>query len=100
MVYQSVMKQWSTQISAGGEIRIEIEGLTASKAIKLKKALADIDGIDKVNYKLTKGIATYRIVGKMTAETLSEILVEPEWEAIFEITDVKLNRIQGQAAGS
>jgi hypothetical protein len=100
MVYQTCMQQWATQISAGGEIQLEIEGLNAGQAIKIKKKLAAIEGIDKVHYKLTKGIAKYRIVGKMTAETFTEILVEPEWEALFEIVDVKLNRIQAKKAGS
>ncbi|MFQ5489110.1 MAG: hypothetical protein ACE5GE_00195 [Phycisphaerae bacterium] len=97
-VYNTCMKQWATQISAGGEIKIEIEGLKTSVAIKLKKKFRAIPGIEKVHYKLTKGIATYRIVGKMTAEALTEIIVETEWEAIFEIVDVKLNRIQAKAA--
>ena len=64
-----------------------------------KKKLAEVEGIDKVHYKLTKGLAKYRIVGKMTAESFTEILVEPEWEALIEIVDVKLNRIQAKNAG-
>ena len=99
-VYNTCMQQWATQISAGGEIQLEIEGLNAGEAIKIKKKLGEIEGIDKVHYKLTKGIAKYRIVGKMTAESFTEILVEPEWEALFEIVDVKLNRIQAKKPGS
>jgi hypothetical protein len=97
--YQTVMESWATQISAGGEIRLEVSGLKVPDAIKLKKKLADIDGVEKVHYQMTKGIANYRIVAKMTAETFTEYLVEPEWEELIEITDVKLNRIQAKAAG-
>jgi len=98
-VYNTCMKQWATQISAGGEIQLEIEGLKVPEAIKIKKKLAATSGIDKVHYKFTKGIAKYRIVGKMTAESFTEILVEPEWEALIEIVDVKLNRIQAKKPG-
>ena len=98
-VYETCMKQWATQISAGGEIQLEIAGLKVPEAIKIKKKLAQTPGIDKVHYKFTKGIAKYRIVGKMTAETFTEVLVEPEWEALIEIVDVKLNRIQATKAG-
>ncbi len=99
-VYATCMGQWATQISAGGEIQLEIEGLKVPEAIKIKKRLAAVEGIDKVHYKFTKGIAKYRIVAKMTAETFTEILVEPEWEALIEIVDVKLNRIQGKKPGT
>ena len=95
----TVMLNWATQISAGGEIRLEISGLKAGPAIKLKKKLAAIPGVEKVNYRMTKGIANYRIVATMTAETFSEYLVEGEWESLIEIEDVKLNRIQAKAIG-
>ncbi len=100
MVYRTCMQQWATQISAGGEIQLEIEGLKVPEAIKLKKKLAAMDGIEKVNYQFTKGIARYRIVGKMTAMDFTEALVEPDWEALIEIVDVKLNRIQAKKPGS
>ena len=99
-VYATVMGQWATQISAGGEIRIEVEGVKVAEAIAIKKKLGQIDGNEKVHYKFTKGIATYRIVGKMTAESLTEKLVEGEWEQLIEIVDVKLNRIQAKKPGT
>ena len=99
-VYNTCMTQWATQISAGGEIQLEVEGLNVAEAVKIKKKLGEVEGIDKVHYKFTKGIGKYRIVGKMTAESFTEILVEPEWEALIEIVDVKLNRIQAKKAGS
>jgi hypothetical protein len=99
-VYNTVMQQWATQISAGGEIRIEVEGLNVAEAIQIKKKLEATPGIEKVHYKFTKGIATYRIVGKMTAESLTEQLVEDEWKPLIEIIDVKLNRIQAKKPGT
>ncbi len=99
-VYETVMLQWATQISAGGEIQIEVEGLSAAEAIRLKKKLEEIAGIERVNYKFTKGIASYRILAKMNAEGLAEQLVEGEWAEILEIVDIKLNRIQAKKPGT
>ncbi len=99
MVYETCMNQWATQISAGGEIQLEVSGIKVPMALKIKKKLQKTPGIEKVNYKFTKGIAKYRIVAKMTAESFTELLVEPDWEAMMEIQDVKLNRIQAIAAG-
>lgn len=97
--YATVMKMWATQISAGAELLIEIEGLSAGDAIKLKKSLAEVTGIEKVNYEFTKGIAKYRVLGKMTADQLAEHLTSGEWEKRIEIVDIKLNRIQAKKAG-
>ncbi len=99
-VYATVMQQWATAISAGGEIQLEIQGLTAKQTIKIKKMLRKIPGIEKVHSQGTKGLVKFRIVGKMTAETLVEHLVEGEWESVIEIEDWKLNRIQAKAVGS
>ncbi len=96
-LYETVMVKWATQITAGGEIRLEIEGIKAGPALKLKKAVAKIKGIEKINGpRLTRGIATYRIVAKMSAEQLAEHLIEGDWEKILEIVDIKLNRIQAK----
>lgn len=100
-VYATVMQQWATQISAGGEISLEIEGMKAADAIKLKKKLTEVDGIDKVNGpKLSKGMATFRIVAKISAEQLAEVIVEDDWADILELVDIKLNRLQCKAPGA
>ncbi|MCH8251238.1 MAG: hypothetical protein IID36_02165 [Planctomycetes bacterium] len=98
-VYASVMKRWATRISAGGEITLEVEGIKAGTAIKLKKKLAALPKVKRVNQRFSKGIATYRIVAKMTAEQLAEYLVEPEWESLIEIVDITLNRVQAKGVG-
>ena len=100
--YRSVMKRWATRISAGGEIRLEVEGMTIAEVIKLKKKLKaiDPDKIKNVNHSLTKGIATFRIKAKMTAEELVEYLVEDEFAALIEIVDLKANRIQAKKVGN
>lgn len=96
-IYQTVMQQWATQISAGGEVRIEVEGMNMGDAIKLKKKLEAIPGVEKINGpSMDKGIATFRIVAKMTAEQLVEHLVQGEFEQTLDVIDLKLNRIQAK----
>lgn len=97
--YATTMKNWATRISAGGEISLEIEGISVGDALKLKQRLRDIDperimSVDGPSS--TKGISTYRIKAKMTAETLAESLVQGEWANIIEIVDLKSNRIQAK----
>jgi hypothetical protein len=101
--YLSVMKRWATQISAGGELTLEVEGgMNMGEVIKLKKKLQaiDPDKIKGVHHSLTKGIATFRITAKMTAEQLVEYLVEDEFAAMIEIVDLKVNRIQAKKVGN
>jgi len=100
--YWSVMQRWATRISAGGELSLEVEGLSMADGIKLKKKLREIDA-DKIvsvdGPSATKGIMTFRIKAKMTAEELAEHLVEGEWATLIEIVDLKPNRIQAKKAG-
>jgi len=99
--YQSVMKQWATRISAGGELALEVEGMSLADALKLKKKIQDIsaDKIKNVNHSLTKGIVTFRIKAQMTAEELAEHLAGGEFAQIIEIVDLKTNRIQAKKVG-
>lgn len=98
-VYFTVMRQWATQISAGGEIRLEVEGMNMADALKLKKKLGEIPKIERVNGpSLDKGVATFRIQAKMTAEQMVEYLVADDFTAIMEVVDLKLNRIQAKKA--
>ncbi|MDO8630496.1 MAG: hypothetical protein Q7R41_08380 [Phycisphaerales bacterium] len=100
-LYQDVMKFWATQISAGGELVLEVEGFNVGDALKFKKKLEAInaDKIRNVNQSVTKGIATFRIKAKMTAEELAEHLVEGEFSGLIEIVDLKTNRIQAKKVG-
>jgi hypothetical protein len=93
----TVMSTWATQITFGGELELEVEGVNMADAIKIKKKLSELDGVERVNGpSLTKGIAKFRILAKMTAEDMVEQLVTDEWLALMEITDAKLNRIQAK----
>jgi hypothetical protein len=101
--YQNVMRQWATRISYGGELKLEIEGMTIAEALRLKKKIKAINP-DKIvgvhGPKATKGIMTFRIRAKMTAEDLAGYLVEDDWAQIIEVVDLKSNRIQAKKVGS
>ena len=99
--YQTVMKQWATRISAGGELTLEVEGINAVDALKLKKKLQEIDAdkIKNVNHSLSKGIAIYRIKAQMTGEALAEHLLAGEFANLIELVDITTNRIQAKKVG-
>lgn len=96
-VYEAVMEQWSTQITAGGDIELEIQGLDFRAYVNIKKALADVANVKRVDGDFTKGIGKFRIKADLSAETLAERLTDAPFEAWLEVTDLKLNRIQAKA---
>ncbi len=96
-IYEAVMEQWSTQITAGGEIELEIQSLDFKGYARLKQALADVKNVKRVDGDFTKGIGTFRIKADLSAETLALQLTEPPFEQWLEVTDLKLNRIQAVA---
>lgn len=100
-LYANVMLHWSTQISAGGDLVLEVEGMTVVDAIKFKKKLEaiDPDRILNVNYEMTKGIAKFRVKAKMTGESFVEILVSGEFAEMIDVVDLKSNRIQAKKKG-
>ena len=73
--------------------------MSVIEAIKLKKKLKDIDTVTAVNHSMTKGIATFHIRAKMTAETLAEHLVEDKFASVIELLDLKTNRLQAKKVG-
>jgi hypothetical protein len=96
-IYEAVMEQWSTQITAGGDIELEVQGLDFKNYLKIKKALADVENVKRVDGDFTKGIASFRIKADVSAETLAERLTDPPFEQWLEVTELKLNRIEAKA---
>ena len=96
-IYEAVMEQWSTQITAGGDIELEIQGLDFKSYVAIKKALGDVENIQRADGDFTKGIGLFRIKADMAAETLAERLTEAPFDQWLEVTDLKLNRIQAKA---
>jgi hypothetical protein len=99
-VYQQVMRQWATQISAGGELVLEVRDVRFKAANDLRRGIEQIEGVNNVQFKLTHGIATYQINATLSAHDLAEMLSEGEFAGLIEIDDLKLNRIQAHAGGS
>lgn len=99
-IYQQVMEQWATAISAGGELILEVEGMKFATANRLRQALQGMEKVTNVNMDLTRGVAKYRINTQLSAQDLAERLSQGEFEKLLDITDLKLNRIQAKAAGA
>ncbi|GMU81253.1 MAG: hypothetical protein AMXMBFR47_11240 [Planctomycetota bacterium] len=96
-IYESVMVQWSTMITAGGDIELEIEGIDFKNYVAVKRALTDFEGVKSVNGDFTKGIGKFRLKADLKADTLAEKLTEKPFSDYFEVVDLKLNRIQAKA---
>jgi hypothetical protein len=96
-LFESVMEQWSTQISAGGDIELEVEGVDFKTFVDLKKALAGLERVRSVDGDFSKGTALLRIKAAMQAPVLAELLTEKPFAAWLEVVDLKPNRIQAKA---
>ncbi len=96
-LYQQIMQQWATQISAGGELLLEVKGLSPKLSIKLKKALTELKDVEHVNMDKSKELVRFRINAKFGAEQLVERLVEDPFEGVMEVDDWRLNRVQATA---
>ncbi|MBN2448061.1 MAG: hypothetical protein JXO22_15130 [Phycisphaerae bacterium] len=95
-LYESTMENWSTQISAGGEITLEVDNLEFESYVKIRRALGEIERLDSVNGDFTKGQGIFRIKAKIDAATLAELLIETPFKDLLEVTDLKPNRIQAR----
>lgn len=94
---ESVMQQWSTQISFGGDIEIEVENIDFKTFVALKKALAEIERVKSVDGDFTSNTGKFRLRAQMQAQTLAERLTEKPFDAWLEVVDLKPNRIQAKA---
>ncbi|UCF33842.1 MAG: hypothetical protein JSV78_00750, partial [Phycisphaerales bacterium] len=101
-LYYNAMRNWATQISYGGELELEIQGLTPVQVLMVKKKLMEIDKVERVNTDRTKDLAKFRIRAMMTAEDLTMYLIGEDWADLIDPNslDWKVNRIQAKAPGS
>lgn len=96
-LFESVMEQWSTQISAGSDIALEIENLEFKSFAKIRTALGEIQNVQSVDGEFTKGSGVFRIKARISAATLAERLTEAPFSEYLEVVDFKTNRIQARA---
>ncbi len=92
----AILEQWSTQLTVGGDITVELAGMNFGRYSKIKTALAEHEHIDGVSGDLTNGTGVYRVTTKLSAESLAKLLSKPPFDDLIEITDLKPNRIQGK----
>jgi hypothetical protein len=96
-LFDSVMEQWSTQLTAGGEIVLEVAPLDFKGYLWIKEALAKIERVQSVAGDFTKQTATFRIKALISAATLAERLTQPPLADRLEVIDLKPNRIQARS---
>ena len=96
-LFESVMEQWATAISAGGTIELEVEGLEFKTFVNLKRALSEIDNVGSVDGDFSKGAGLFRLQTMLSAQTLAERLIEKPFDEWLEVVDLKPNRIQSRA---
>jgi hypothetical protein len=95
-LFEAVMEQWSTAITAGGDVELEIEGVDFKAYVEIKKALAGIERVRSVDGDFTSRTAKFRIKALFQAPLLAELLTEKPFSAWLEVVDLKTNRIQAK----
>ncbi len=95
----SVMEQWSVQLSAGGDIELEVEKIDFRTFMDIRRALQAIEGLRSVDGDFTTGTGSFRIKAQISAVTLGEHLTAKPFSDWLEVTDFKTNRIQARAVG-
>ncbi len=91
-----MLEAWSRGTAGGGgEIIVEIRNVANIKqSIKIKKALATLDGVEEVNRDGTKGTVKFTVVTNKTAENIIEAMVELTFEGFeLEFEDQKMKTI-------
>lgn len=98
-LFASVMEQWSTQLTTGGDVELEVEGLDFRAFVELRKALADLPGVRSVDGDFAKGVGSFRIKAQLTAAALAERLAARPFDEQLEIVELKPTRILAKRVG-
>ena len=91
-----MLEAWTRGTAGGvGDIIVEVRGVTSIKqAIKIKKALAAVKGVDEVHREGAKGTVKFTVVTAMNAEGFVEYMVEFAFDGFeLEIEDQKSKTI-------
>lgn len=96
-LFESVMQQWATELSAGGTIQLEVADIDFTTFVRLKQALSEIDGVRSVDGDFSKSAGLFRLQAPLSAQTLAELLIEKPFAGWLEVVDLKPNRIQARA---
>jgi len=93
-LYEAVMEQWATQLSAGGDIDLRVQKIRFKDFLELKKLLTELEGINSVNADFGEGVAEFRLKARIDAQTLAELLTRPPFSDFLEVDDLKPGRIR------
>ena len=96
-LFEAVMEQWSTAITAGGDIELEIVGVDFATYVEIKKALAAVERVRSVDGDFTSHTAKFRIKALIGTQTFAELLTGRPFAGWFEVVDLKANRIQARS---
>ncbi len=91
-----MLEAWSRGTAGGvGDVIVEVHNVQSVKqAIYIKKALADIKGVEDVSKEGAKGTVKFTVTTSMGAETLVEHIIEFEFEEFtLEVEDQKMKTI-------
>ncbi len=95
-LYEAVMEQWATQITAGSDIELQVAGLEFKAYLNLKRALEGLERVKSVAGDFSDRTGRFRIKALFQAEQLAERLTEPPFDQWMDIHDLKLNRIEAR----
>jgi len=91
-----MLEAWSRGTSGGvGDIIVEVRDVaTVEQAIKIKKALEAVKGVEEVSKDGAKGTVKFTVVTNMTAENFVESVVEFKFDDFkLEVEDQKMKTI-------
>lgn len=99
-LYGKAMEHWAEQITAGGNLELEVENLNFGNYAAIKKALEELRSKDndlKLAGEFTRGTGIYKIKTRLSAENFAMLLTEEPFKDWLDVKDLKLNRIQAVA---
>ncbi len=91
-----LLEAWTRGTAGGvGDIIVEVQNVASvTQAIQIKKALADVKGVEEVNKEGAKGTVKFTVVTAMSAEEFVEYVVEMQFEDFeWEVEDQKMKTI-------
>ncbi len=91
------MEQWSTLITSGSDIDLEIAGVDFKTYVDIKKALAGLERVRSVEGDFSNHAAKLRIKALIQPPTFAELLADKPFAGWFEVLDVKGGRIEAKA---
>ena len=100
---REILMSWTLKATGGGKIDLIVTGLTFKQHTLIKKGLAEFDKVKFDRDSFKKGVGTYTVTAKTTAEDLAEAISEIEFvkgkmKFSLEIEEVEMGRIKATIA--